>query len=101
MSHKVINDLHYNGTTVNERLAVDGLIDQFRAAVQAKDGSQMIGLLEQVAITKPWATQLATMILEGPSQPKIDFNVNDLRNAGVVLHFERRNELSFPPCIRP
>lgn len=48
---KLINDLHYNGKTVHERLALDGLLDQFSAAVQAKDSSQMVELLERVATT--------------------------------------------------
>ena len=99
MAHDTsINDLHYNGKTVNERLAFDGLLDQFSAAVQARDSMQMAVLLEQVAITKGWATRLTTMILEGPSQPPIHLSLDDPRNAGIV---RVRNELKFPPCIRP
>ncbi len=95
---KVISDRHYNGKTVNERLAVEGLLDQFAAAVQAKDAAQMIDLLQQAAITKIWAARLAAMILEAPPQPPIHLNVDDPRNAG--LH-HGPNEHKFPPCIRP
>jgi hypothetical protein len=97
---KVINDLHYNGKTVNERLAADGLLDSFKAAGQAKDARRTIAILEQVAIIKTWATRLATIILEGPNQLPIHLNLNDPRNAGVIRHLEHRNELKFPPCMR-
>jgi hypothetical protein len=97
---KVINDLHYNGKTANERLAADGLLDPFKAAAQAKDVKRMIAILEQVAITKTWATRLATIILERPNQLPIRLNLNDPRNAGVIRHFEHRNELKFPTCMR-
>ncbi len=95
---KVISDLHYNGKTVNERLAAEGLLDQFTAAVEANDAAQMVGLLEEAAITKTWAARLATMILNGPPQPPIHLSLDDPRNAGV---HHARNELKFPPCIRP
>ena len=63
---KVISDLHYNGKTLNERLAFEGLLDQFTAAVEAKDASKMVELMGQAAITKTWATRISKMILEGP-----------------------------------
>ena len=93
---KVINDLHYNGKTVNERLAFDGLLDQFLAAVEAKDASQAVELLERVAITKGRAKQLATMLLEAPSRAPIHLNADDPRNRGVM---HRQNELKFPPIM--
>jgi hypothetical protein len=95
---RLINDSHYNGKTVHERLALDGLLDQFSAAVQAKDPSQMVELLERVAIPNSWASRLAAMILEGPFQLPIPISVDDPRNKGLV---RVRNELKFPPCIRP
>lgn len=98
---KVINDLHYNGKTVKERLAVDGLLDQFIAAEQANDNARMTDLLERVAISRAWATNLVTRILEGPDQSPIHINLDDPRNTGVIRHFERRNELKFPPSMRP
>jgi hypothetical protein len=94
----VISDLHYNGKTVNERLAFEGLLDQFTAAVQAKDDSKMVELMEQTAITTKWATRISKMILEGPPQATIHLNLTDPRNAGL-LH--ARSDLKFPPCIRP
>lgn len=95
---KVIADLHYNGKTVNERLAAEGLLDQFTAAVQVKDTTQMVELLQQVAITKTWATRLTTMILDGPPQPPIHLSLDDPRNTGL-RHV--RKERQYPPCIRP
>jgi hypothetical protein len=95
---KVINDLHYNGKTINERLAAEGLFDHFTAAVEGKDAARMVELLEQAAITKTWATRLAALILNGPPQLPIHLDLDDLRNAGV---HHAPNALKFPPCLRP
>src|SRR5262249_17078862 len=97
---KVINDLHYNGKTVNERLASQGLLEQFQAATEAQASDHMIQLLEQVAIARTWATQLVAAILKGPPQAPIQLNLGDPRNAGPIRYFERRNELQFPRCMR-
>ena len=94
----VMSDLHYNGKTVNERLAHEGLLNQFAAAVEANDATQIVGLLAQAAITKTWAASLAAMILDRPPQPPIHLSLDDPRNAGV---HHARNDLKFPPCIRP
>jgi hypothetical protein len=99
-SGEAINDLHYNGKTVHDRLAGDGLLDQFTAARQAGDGERMTDLLEQVAITKTWGKRLATMMLEESRRLPIRFNLEDCRNAGAIRHFEHRNELKFPPCMQ-
>jgi hypothetical protein len=95
---KVISDLHYNGKTVNERLAAEGLLDQFTAAVRAKDNGRMIELLQQAAITKTWASSLSAKILDDPNQPPIHLNLADPRNSGL-RHVA--NKLKFPTCIRP
>ena len=95
---KIINDLHYNGKTVDQRLATEGLLEQFQAALKANDIQQMVGLMKQVLITNAWATRLASMILTGPSQPPIHLNEIDPRNAGA---FRQSNELKFPACMRP
>jgi DNA transformation protein and related proteins len=101
MTPKVIDDLHYNGKTVNERLAADGLFDRYRAAAGANDAATMIELLQQVAITESRATQIATSVLAGPSRSPIHLRLGEPRNAGIVRHFEGRNELTFPPCMLP
>ena len=95
---KVINDLRYNGKTVNERLAFEGLLEQFTTAIEAKDALQAVELLERVAITKGRAKQLAAMLLEGLIQAPIQLNVDDPRNRGVM---HRQNELRFPPVMLP
>ncbi|MGA2033266.1 MAG: hypothetical protein ABSG68_13490, partial [Thermoguttaceae bacterium] len=95
---KVISDLHYNGKTVNDRLAAEGLLDQFTAAIQARESARMIELLQEAAITKTWATRLTAMILDGPAQPPIHLRMEDGRNAGLR---HTPNSHKFPPCIRP
>jgi hypothetical protein len=40
------------------------------------------------------------MLVDGPSQSPMHFNLDDSRNAGMTRHFEHRNELRFPPCMR-
>src|SRR5436190_377269 len=95
---KVIDDSHHNGRTVDQRLASASLLEEFQEAVARRDAVQMVALLEQVAITKPWATRLAAMILDGAVEPPIRLAIDDPRNAGVL---RRTNEMKFPPCIRP
>src|SRR5579871_4830952 len=95
---RVINDLHYDGKTVEQRLDFDGLLPQFHVASEARDATRMLELLEDVAIARPWATRLISMLLDGPSQPPIHLNLDDPRNAGAL---RKRNELHFPPCMRP
>jgi hypothetical protein len=97
-TRKVINDLHYNGKTVNERLACDGLFDQFTAAVDAHDAARMIELLQQVSITRPRAEQLVAMLLEKPQPAPIHLTVDDPRNRGLK---HKSNELRFPPLMLP
>ncbi len=94
----ICNDLHYNGRTVEERLALDGLSEQFRTATADRDIPKMVMLLEQVQITNAWAGKLTKMILDEPPQFPIRLAVEDPRNAGVL---GRVNELKFPACLRP
>jgi len=42
----------YEGTTVNERLYVSGLIDAFDKAVQKNDVNKVIEILKKVEITE-------------------------------------------------
>jgi hypothetical protein len=45
-------DNKYSGMTVNERLYVSGLIDEFDAAVQKKDAEKVQAILEKVELTE-------------------------------------------------
>jgi hypothetical protein len=41
----------YSGMTVNERLYVSGLLDEFDKAVEEKDVDKVISILEKVELT--------------------------------------------------
>jgi hypothetical protein len=43
----------YKGMTVNERLWVSGLSDEFDKAVKEKDANKVTQILEEVELTKP------------------------------------------------
>jgi molecular chaperone GrpE (heat shock protein) len=45
-------DNKYSGMTVNERLYVSGLMDEFDAAVQKKDAEKVQAILEKVELTE-------------------------------------------------
>jgi len=45
-------DNKYSGMTVNERLYVSGLMDEFDAAVQKKDAERVRAILEKVDLTE-------------------------------------------------
>ena len=52
LSHQSINmDNKYAGMTVNERLYVSGLLDEFDKAVQLKDVDVIISILKIVELT--------------------------------------------------
>ena len=57
----------YGGMTVNERLFVSGLIDEFDAAVRGRDRDAMIGVLMKVALTQKGVGQTTDVILADPS----------------------------------
>lgn len=46
-------DNKYKGMTVNERLYVSGLLNEFEKAVKEKDVNRAILILEEVELTKP------------------------------------------------
>ena len=46
-------DNKYKGMTVNERLWVSGLSDEFDKAVKEKDANKVTQILEEVELTKP------------------------------------------------
>jgi hypothetical protein len=45
-------DNKYSGMTVNERLYVSGLMDEFDEAVQKKDAEKVRAILEKVELTE-------------------------------------------------
>jgi hypothetical protein len=58
---------NYGGMTVNERLVVSGLMDEFDWASQRRDRHTMIVILRKVALTEEGAAQTADAILADPS----------------------------------
>lgn len=56
----------YAGMTLNERLFVAGLRDQFDEAARARDRARLIALLVQVEVADPgWSVN---MILDNPGK---------------------------------
>lgn len=53
--------------TVNERLFVSGLMDEFDAAARRRERDTMISILVKVALTQKGAAQTAHTILADPS----------------------------------
>lgn len=43
----------YGGMTLNERLAVSGLIGKWDAALQARDRATLVAILRDVAVGRP------------------------------------------------
>lgn len=56
----------YGGMTVNERLFVAGLLDQFDDAARARDRARMIRLLSLVQVVDP--EQSVNTILDHPDK---------------------------------
>jgi len=57
-----------SGMTVNERLFHVGLIDQFDAAILARQKDKAIALLLRVEIDEKQAKETVTIIFENPSK---------------------------------
>ena len=57
----------YRGMTVNERLVVAGLIDQFDSAARRRDRDAMIALLDEVGLSASTCAQTVELILGNPS----------------------------------
>jgi hypothetical protein len=57
---------NYQGMTVNERLVVAGLIDQWDAAVKRRDRDGMIETLKQVDLGSD-AERIADAVLKNPA----------------------------------
>ena len=58
----------FAGMTVNERLYAAGLMDEFDAALRARDRARIIAVLERVALSKEDATFSADTILGNPKR---------------------------------
>ncbi len=56
----------FEGMTVNERLGVAGLMDEFDAAILSKDKAAAISILQQTELPVEAATETVTEILENP-----------------------------------
>lgn len=63
----MVQGKQYAGMTVNERLSVAHLTEEFDTAVRQRDKARMIALLEQVALSTEQATWTAETILANPS----------------------------------
>lgn len=59
-------EARYVGMTVNERLFVAGLLDQFDDAAHARDRARMIALLSQVEVADP--DRSVDTILDNPGK---------------------------------
>jgi hypothetical protein len=55
--------MDFSGMTVNERLYAAGLMNEFDAALRAKDRARVISVLERVALSKEDAAFSADTIL--------------------------------------
>lgn len=98
----VIDDRPYGGKTVRERLSTDGLLEAFDAALARRDEREMARLLEQVAVTPPYAAALAAAICAaGGDVAGAAFNQDDPRNALLVRYRTSpgRNPLGYPACF--
>lgn len=53
----------YHGLTVNERLVVSGLLDQFDEAARRRNRDAMILMLKQLALTQTYAATWVDTLL--------------------------------------
>ncbi|MRX27083.1 hypothetical protein [Kangiella sp. HZ709] len=58
--------LELKGMTVNERLGVCGLLDEWDKAVIAKDAKAMIHILMETFLTKEQAKETVNALLKNP-----------------------------------
>ena len=63
-------DKKYLGMTVNERLYVSGLMDEFDEAVEKKDIEQVHNILEKVELTQGAIEQILERLVIAPSIDK-------------------------------
>ena len=59
--------VRFGGMTVNERLFVAGILDQFDDAARRRDRPAMLAYLRRVAMTDSQAVETADAILANPS----------------------------------
>jgi len=58
---------NYGGMTVNERLYVAGLVEQFDAAIESRDRRRAVDLLRQVAMSESEAGATTDAVLADPT----------------------------------
>lgn len=58
----------YGGMTVNERLFVAGLVEQFDAAIKSRDRRRAVDLLRQVAMSESEAGATTDTVLAKPTE---------------------------------
>ena len=58
----------YGAMTVNERLFVAGLIEQFDSAAEARDRERLIEILKLVELTQEEADSMVTGLLGDPGK---------------------------------
>jgi hypothetical protein len=63
MGKKVDAKIDYRGLTVNERLHVSGLLEQFDAAAHARNRARMIAMLKRVSLPETYAVQWVDTLL--------------------------------------
>ncbi len=59
--------VRFGGMTVNERLFVAGILDQFDDAARRRDRQAMLAYLRRVAMTDSQAVETTDTILANPS----------------------------------
>jgi hypothetical protein len=87
-------DKKYKGMTVNERLYVSGLLDQFEKAVRAKNVERAVQILKEVELTeeniRPILENYDFAILESESKIVGDwvFENGQMKNSSAAIQIE-------------
>jgi hypothetical protein len=63
MSRKIETPKDYSGLTVNERLFVSGMLDQFDDAARKRNRETMISMLQRVALPESYAARWVDTLL--------------------------------------
>ena len=63
MNKKSASKKNYRGLTVNERLMVSGLLDQFSVAARKRNRQAMIAMLRKLALPEQYATHWVDTLL--------------------------------------
>lgn len=62
------SETELKGMTVNERLFLLGLLDQWEVSAQVRDRDQMIQILRQCAMSEEQCEETTDAVLENPSK---------------------------------